>query len=77
MKLRAEIAIEIEAADYREAALHQQALEQVLAGVRGAYSAATLVLKTRRERVAKGPRAGREGLAVIDTAPTLAGYEDG
>ncbi len=62
MKLRAQITIELDAADYREAANHQQGLEAALTLVREAYPQAVLSLKTRRRP--SGPRS-KKGLLPV------------
>lgn len=48
MRLRATIVIDIDAADFVEAAEHQQQIEQMLAGVREIYGRAELELRERR-----------------------------
>jgi hypothetical protein len=57
VKLRAQIVIELEAIDYKDAARHQSSLEDALNVVRRSFGDARLILKTRRERVA-GASAG-------------------
>lgn len=51
LKLRTEISIEIEAADFIEAAEHQRRLQVFMNGLRGEYPAAEMVIRERR-----GPR---------------------
>jgi hypothetical protein len=51
LKLRTEISIEIEAADFIEAAEHQRRLQVFMNNLRGEYPAAEMVIRERR-----GPR---------------------
>jgi hypothetical protein len=53
MQLRARIVIEMEAADFAEAADHQRRLEAVFNDVRHTYRDAKLEFKHRRARVAR------------------------
>lgn len=50
MRLRAQILIDIEAADFADAAAHQKRVEQVFAEVRGEYDQAKLEFRQRRQR---------------------------
>lgn len=50
MKLRAEISIELEAADFVGAAEHQRRIEELHNQVRQTYPAAVMVLRERKER---------------------------
>ena len=50
MKLRAEILIEMDVANYVEAAEHQKALQGYLDDLRGNYPEATLDIRERRQR---------------------------
>ncbi len=49
MKLRAQIVVDIEAANYAEAAEHQRYLEWVLENVKSRYEAAQLLIRKRRK----------------------------
>lgn len=53
MKLSGQISVELNVADYVEAADHQQRLEQILKQVRDIYPDATLAMRERRQ-----PKAG-------------------
>jgi hypothetical protein len=53
MKLRAEIVIEIEAADYIAAADHQRSVQAIFNEVRSRYGGASLAFRQLRER--RGP----------------------
>jgi hypothetical protein len=57
LRLRAQITIDIEAADFVAAADHQHRVEDFVEGIRQVYSDASLVLKERR--VLAGPREPR------------------
>lgn len=50
MRLRAQITIDIDAADYIEAARHQERLKLVADQIRGEYAHAVLELRERRQR---------------------------
>lgn len=50
MRLRAEIVIDMEAADFNEAADHQRRIDEVLEAVRTFYDGARLEFRQRRER---------------------------
>jgi hypothetical protein len=50
MKLRAQIVIDIDAANYLEAAEHERKLELLLKEVRTCYATAQLQIRERRER---------------------------
>jgi hypothetical protein len=50
MKLWGQISIELEVADYVEAADHQRRLEALLARIREEYPEARLAMRERRER---------------------------
>ncbi len=50
MRLRAEILIDIDAADFADAAAHQQRIERVFAAVRDSYDQAQLDFRQRRQR---------------------------
>lgn len=50
MRLRAQILIDIEAADFAEAAAHQLRIEHVFAEVRSCYEQAQLEFRQRRLR---------------------------
>ncbi len=50
MKLRAVITVDIDAADFVEAAEHQQRLEGLLADLNAAYPHARLAFQERRQR---------------------------
>jgi hypothetical protein len=50
MKLRAEIVVDIEAANYLEAAEHQRKLESLLKDVKTRYATAQLQIRERRKR---------------------------
>ncbi len=52
MKLRAQIVVDIEAANYAEAAEHQRHLELLLENLRARYPTAQLQIRERRERKA-------------------------
>ena len=52
MKLRARIVVDIDAANYAEAAEHQHVLESLLRDVRARYATAQLQIRERRERKA-------------------------
>ncbi|NEX92814.1 hypothetical protein [Caulobacter sp. 17J65-9] len=52
MRLRAQITIDIEAADFLEAADHQRQLETILGQVKKNYMQAALQLRERRQRAA-------------------------
>jgi hypothetical protein len=56
MRLRAEIAIEVEAADYLDAAKHQETLTHLMSTVRDRYPEASMSIRERRQR--RGVRAG-------------------
>jgi hypothetical protein len=53
LHLRAEIVVELEAADFVEAAAHQNRLETLMAQLRDVYPHAKLQIRERRDR---GPR---------------------
>jgi hypothetical protein len=53
LRLRAEIVIEVDAADYVEAAAHQNRLEQLMRKLHDAYPHARLSIRERRDR---GPK---------------------
>jgi hypothetical protein len=53
IRLRAEIVIEFDAADFLEAASHQSRLAQAVTDLQGAYPGATLSIRERRPR---GPK---------------------
>lgn len=55
MLLRAQISIDIEAADFVEAAEHQRTLETLLTEVRARYAEAVLDIRERRTRVLPAP----------------------
>jgi hypothetical protein len=55
VRLRATIAIEVDAADYLEAAQHQKMLETLLSAVRNDYPEATIAVIERRPQSASGP----------------------
>lgn len=55
MRLRAAITIDIEAADFVEAATHQRRLQALFDQVAAAYPAAEFQLRERRERAARRP----------------------
>jgi hypothetical protein len=57
LRLRAQITIDIEAADFVAAADHQRAVEGFIDGIRQVYADTSLVLKERR--VLAGPREPR------------------
>ncbi len=50
MKLRAQIVVDIDAANYTEAAEHQRQLELFLEHVKSRYATAQLHMRERRER---------------------------
>ena len=50
MRLRAQIVVDIDAADYVEAAAHQGALERHLKQIQQIYPNASLSMRERRER---------------------------
>lgn len=50
MRLRAQITIDIEAADFVDAADHQRRLEQLVRSIKSEYEQAALLLRERRER---------------------------
>lgn len=53
MRLRAQITLEFDAADYIDAAEHQRSLEEHLQRVAGDYPNARLAIRERREREAE------------------------
>ncbi|MCR5880295.1 hypothetical protein [Phenylobacterium sp. J367] len=53
MKLSGQISVELNVADYVEAADHQQRLERILERIRDIYPDATLAMRERRQ-----PKAG-------------------
>ncbi len=57
LRLRAQITIDIEAADFVAAADHQRQVESFIDGIRQVYADTSLVLKERR--VLAGPREPR------------------
>jgi hypothetical protein len=57
LRLRAQITIDIEAADFVAAADHQKRVESFIDGIREVYSDTNLVLKERR--ILAGPREPR------------------
>ena len=57
IRLRVAVTIDIEAADYLEAAEHQKRLEACLAGVKTAYPEVAVSIKERR-----GPRAANDSV---------------
>lgn len=61
MLLRAQISIDIEAADFVEAAEHQRMLETLLTDVRARYGDAVLDIRERRNR----------GLPASDARPSV------
>jgi hypothetical protein len=52
MRLRAQITLEFDAADYVDAAQHQRMLEEHLQRINGNYPNARLAIRERREREA-------------------------
>ena len=50
MRLRAQIIVDIDAADYLEAAAHQSALQRYLQDIQGRYPSASMTMRERRER---------------------------
>ena len=63
MRLRASITVDIDAADYVEAANHQHQLQKLFEAVAAAYPAAEFQFRERRVRTARRP-AGAESEGV-------------
>jgi len=60
LRLRAEITIDLDAADFLEAAEHQRRIEQLIEAVRAEYRQASFAFRPRRgPRNKKNPAAGR------------------
>ncbi len=62
LRLRAEITIDLDAADFLEAAEHQRRIESLIAAVKAEYSQANFAFRPRR-----GPRSKKKQTA---TSPT-------
>ncbi len=60
MRLRASITVDIEAADYLEAAAHQSRLQKLFEGVAADYPEAEFQLRERRVRTTRPGGAGSE-----------------
>lgn len=66
MRLRASITVDIDAADYVEAATHQRRLQELFEAVSAAYPGAEFQFRERRVRAARRPReAGPEGVTQL------------
>lgn len=64
MRLRASIIVDIEAADYVDAATHQRRLQTLFEAVAAAYPAADFQFRERRARAARRP-AESEGVTQL------------
>lgn len=62
MRLRAQILIDIEAADFEEAAGHQRRVEEILASARESYAQAQLEFRQRREQPHRKTATSRRAL---------------
>ena len=74
MKLRAEVVIDVEAADYIGAAEHQRFVESIFAQVKQHYTHATLSIRQLRDSAQNPPRTSLPRLRYDSGA--LAAYED-
>lgn len=68
LRLRAEITIDLDAADFLEAAEHQRRIEELIESVRQEYSQATFAFRPRR-----GPR-NKKNVAAAQRAPEIKHY---
>lgn len=50
MRLRVEILIDLEAADFVDAATHQRRLEEIMISLKGEYPSANMTIKERKVR---------------------------
>ena len=74
MKLRAEIVIDIEAADYIAAADHQRSVQALFEGVRSRYGDASLAFRQLRELRARA--AAKPAVRQPHRTGSVALYED-
>ncbi len=66
MRLRASITVDIDAADYVEAAAHQRRLQELYEAVAAAYPGAEFQFRERRVRAARrAGEAGSEGVTQL------------